>query len=138
VTTAYHSTGIPTIEVYTALPRRAPLALRASRYAGRLLGSSLVQRFLRGRIQRQPPGPSEEERRRGKSLLWGEVKDGRGERVAARLSGPEGYSMTVGTALLILEKVLAGDVKPGFQTPSRAYGAGFILGLDGVTRELAP
>ena len=35
----------------------------------------------------------------------------------------------------IVEKVLAGELSAGFQTPSRVYGADFVLSLDGVTRE---
>ena len=32
------------------------------------------------------------------------------------------------------ERVLAGEAKPGFQTPSTAFGADFILEFDGVRR----
>jgi hypothetical protein len=39
------------------------------------------------------------------------------------------------TAIAIARRVLAGDFKPGFQTPSLAYGADFILQFEGVTRE---
>jgi hypothetical protein len=38
------------------------------------------------------------------------------------------------TALAILERVLAGEAPAGFQTPSRAYGADFILTVPGVVR----
>jgi hypothetical protein len=34
-----------------------------------------------------------------------------------------------------MQRILAGDFKPGFQTPSRAYGEDFILGFPGVARE---
>jgi hypothetical protein len=42
---------------------------------------------------------------------------------------------TARTALAAIEKVLAGNVSPGFQTPSLAYGADFVLEGEGVTRE---
>ena len=29
---------------------------------------------------------------------------------------------------------MAGEVRPGFQTPARVYGADFILGVPGVER----
>jgi hypothetical protein len=32
-------------------------------------------------------------------------------------------------------RVAAGEVKPGFQIPSLAFGAEYILNFDGVTRE---
>jgi saccharopine dehydrogenase (NAD+, L-lysine-forming) len=53
----------------------------------------------------------------------------------ARLRGPDGYTFTVRAALAVVERVLTGAAPPGFQTPSMAYGADFVLGLEGVTRE---
>jgi hypothetical protein len=39
------------------------------------------------------------------------------------------------TAIAIAQRVLAGDAPTGFQTPSLAYGADFIMQFDGVGRE---
>jgi short subunit dehydrogenase-like uncharacterized protein len=109
VSTAYHSTGIPKVEVYMAAPLRLRLAARVSRPFAWLLGSRLVQGLLRRRISRGPPGPTEEERARG-------------------IQGPDGYTLTVHAALAVVERVLASDAPPGFQTPSTAYGCDFVLG----------
>jgi short subunit dehydrogenase-like uncharacterized protein len=135
VSTAFYSTGIPDIEVYAAVPSSARRMMVASRYLGWLLGSSPVQNFLKRRIKAQPPGPNETERARGRSFVWGEVTDDAGERRVSRLSGPEGYTLTVMTALKIIERVLAGKSTAGFQTPSLAYGADFVLEIEGVSRE---
>jgi short subunit dehydrogenase-like uncharacterized protein len=71
--------------------------------------------------------------------MWGEVRDPAGQMAAARLRTPEGYTLTALTAVACVERVLAGRAPPGFQTPSRAYGADFILEIDGVRRDdLAP
>jgi saccharopine dehydrogenase (NAD+, L-lysine-forming) len=94
-----------------------------------------VQRLLKRRIQAGPPGPTEEERARGRTVLWGEVTDERGRRAVARLRGPDGYTFTVRAALAVVERVLAGGAPAGFQTPSTAFGPDFVLGLEGVTRE---
>jgi saccharopine dehydrogenase (NAD+, L-lysine-forming) len=51
-----------------------------------------------------------------------------------RLRGPDGYTFTVRAALAVVERVLAVEAPPGFQTPSTAYGADFVLGLEGVAR----
>ena len=134
VATAYHSTGIPNVEVYMAAPARLVWAMRASRYLNPLLKAGPVQRFLEARIQKGPAGPDERTREGGRTLLWGEVTDEAGGRAEARLRTPEGYKLTVLASLLVLEKVLAGDVKPGFQTPAAAYGAELVLELDGVER----
>ena len=42
------------------------------------------------------------------------------------------------SAVAALERVLAGATKPGFQTPSLAFGPDFILGVEGVSREDLP
>jgi short subunit dehydrogenase-like uncharacterized protein len=135
LSTAFHSTGIPNIEVYMAAPLGTRLVLCASRYLGWVLGSSFVQKRLKHRIQAGPSGPTDEERARGTSFLWGEATDDTDQRVVTRLRGPEGYTLTVLAALAVVERVVAGDAPPGFQTPSRGYGPDFVLGLESVVRE---
>jgi short subunit dehydrogenase-like uncharacterized protein len=135
VSTAYYSTGIENIEVFSVFPKAMRPMMVASRYIGFLLRSAPVQAFLKSRVNAQPPGPSDEERQRGLSLLWGEVTDDYGNRHEARLRGPEGYTLTALTSLNIVEKVLAGKVSTGFQTPAKLYGPDLILEIDGVTRE---
>jgi short subunit dehydrogenase-like uncharacterized protein len=135
VSTAYHSTGIPDIEVYMAAPLGLRVAARLSRYLGWALGSRPVQGFVKKRIRAGSPGPTEAERQRGKSFLWGEVSDDAGRRAVSLLRGPEGYELTAVAALAVVERVLAGDTPAGFQTPSRAYGPDFVLGIPGVVRE---
>jgi short subunit dehydrogenase-like uncharacterized protein len=90
---------------------------------------------MKSRIKSGPPGPSDAERARGKSIVWGEAEDAAGKRCVSRLQGPEGYTLTSMTALAAVERVLAGHAPAGFQTPSRAYGADFIMEIEGVTRE---
>lgn len=135
VVTAYYSTGIPNIEVYSALPSSVRFMMKATRLLSPLLASNAAQRFLKRRIQAQPAGPSDEERARGASFLWGEVEDDRGERATSRLRTPEGYTLTALTALAIVEKVLARKFSAGYQTPSTAYGPDFILQIEGVERQ---
>src|SRR5262249_9348699 len=138
VSTAYYSTGIPDIEVYMAMPFKRRLAARLSRYLGWLLGSSMMQERMKRKIQAGPPGPTDEQRACGRSLLWGEVTDDAGKRVVSRLRGLEGYTLTILAALAVVERVLAGEVRPGFQTPSLVYGPDFVLGLTGIVRDDDP
>lgn len=135
VATAFYSTGIPNIEVYAAIPANVRRMMKWTRSFGKLLGSAPVQRFLKKRIRAQPPGPNEEERTRGKSFVWGEVKDDAGNKAVSRLQGPEGYTLTALTALVIVERVLGGQFTVGFQTPSKAYGPDLIMEIEGVTRQ---
>jgi len=135
VSTAFHSTGIANIEVYTAASPSAIRALVLSRYLGPLLATPPAQHLLKRRVRSRTPGPSVERRRAAVARLWGEVWDGDGHRAQARLRTPEGYTLTALTAVAAAKKVLAGGAKPGFQTPSLAFGADFILEAAGVERE---
>jgi short subunit dehydrogenase-like uncharacterized protein len=135
VSTAYRSTGIPNVEVYVGAPALARASLRASRFLRPVLRTDAVKGFLKRRIRAGAAGPTAEERARGSTVLWGEAKDDAGGRAVSRLSGPEGYALTVDAAIAVADEALAGHAPPGFQTPSRAYGPDFVLRLPGVQRE---
>ena len=132
VSTAFYSTGIPNIEVYTVLPEENLRLLKLSRYIGWLLATKPVQNYL----QKQIPegGPNEAERAKGKTYLWGEATDNAGDKVESRLECPEGYTMTGLTALKIAEKILAGNFCVGFQTPAKCYGADLVLEIENTSR----
>ena len=67
-------------------------------------------------------------------LLIAEVTDEK-QSVRAKLRTPEAYYLTSLTSVEIMKRILSSDFKPGFQTPSKVYGADFILQFDGVQRE---
>jgi len=136
VSTAYYSTGIPNIETYFAFPRvminffygmRALGPLFYNRVAKSIL-KSLVNTFL-------PPGPSEAKRKKRFATIIGEATDDKGNRAASKLITPEAYICTALTTVEIMKQILDGNCKPGFQTPSLAYGADFILQFENVKRE---
>ncbi len=133
VATAFYSTGIPNIEVFTVAPPSAVKMMKASRYLGWLLASGPIQKYLQKKIP--PGGPSDEERASGKTLLWGGASDSDGNSVEARMQAPEGYTLTALAALNISQKILDGNFTPGYQTPAKAYGADLVLEIDGVTRQ---
>ncbi len=138
VSTAFHSTHIPEIEVYAGVSRFERSMMIATRGLAGLLRSGPVQSFLKWRIRSGPPGPTEAQRARGCIRLWGEVEDASGARAVSRMRTPEGYAFTAVSAVAIAQRVLAGEAPPGFQTPSRAYGADFALAIPGVTRHDDP
>ncbi|HEY1381652.1 MAG TPA: saccharopine dehydrogenase NADP-binding domain-containing protein [Gemmataceae bacterium] len=134
VATAWYSTGIPNVEVYAAAPWSFRLAARLSRYVRPLLRRKRAQAAIVRRLTGGAAGPTAEERARGRSYLWGEVADAEGRTAAAREEGPEGYTLTVHAALAAAERVLAGGVPTGYQTPAAAFGPDFVLTLPGVRR----
>ncbi len=132
VSTAFYSTGIPNIEVYTVVPEPQLKLLKLSRYLGWLLAAKPINNLLQSQIP--AGGPNDEERAKGKTYLWGEASDADGNKVEARQQGAEGYTTTALTALKIAEKILNGNFFAGFQTPAKCYGADLILEIEGVTR----
>jgi len=133
VSTAFYSTGIPNIEVFTIVPPSNLKMMKMSRYLGWLLAMGPIQSYLQKNIP--AGGPSDAEREKGRTLLWGEASDADGNKVESRLQGPEGYTVTAIAALNIAEKILARSFTPGYQTPAKAYGADLILEIDGTARQ---
>lgn len=135
VSTAFHNTGIPNIMVYMAIHPKALRFMRMQRYTSWLLKRSFVKNQMKKRVQSRQPGPTDEQRAKAKSLVWGEARNSKGEVIAANFIGPEGYTLTAHTALMVTQKVLDGNFKPGFQTPGKAYGADLIMELKDTIRK---
>lgn len=133
VSTAFYTTGIPNIEVYTVVPPPQLKLLKLSRYLGWILATSPVQNYLQNQIPEG--GPDEAARATGKTYLWGKVTDPDGNSAETRQTCPEGYTTTYLAALTIAEKILKGNFAAGFQTPAKMYGADLILEIEGTNRE---
>ncbi len=125
--TAFVSTRIPDIRCYAATPRSSIRWIRWTRPFHGLLGRTWVKDRLEAWVDANVHGPDEEQRRRCRSHLWGEVVDAGGTRVSATLVTPEGYRMTALGAVETARRMLAGDLAPGAWTPAQAFGARFIL-----------
>lgn len=135
VSTAYHSTGIPNVTVYMAFPKVMVNMMRLTRYAGPILYTRMARDFIKWLIGKfLAPGPTRKQNENGFSLLIAEVTDGK-QTVRAKLKTPEAYYLTALTSVEIMKRILNNDLKAGFQTPSKVYGADFILQFAGVTRE---
>ncbi len=132
LSTAYHSTGIPNIETYTVFPGPIRWLLQPGGSGMRLLTSQRGQHLVQRLIQRLPPGPSDKALARGLTRVWGEVSNENGQRIAARLRGPEAYLFTARSALAIAQRVLQAKTQPGYQTPARVYGVDLLRSIAGV------
>ncbi len=132
VSTAYYSTGIPNTEFYAAIGQGALRFLYLKKIFRPLLANRRIKGILKSIVSARVKGPSSEEREHRRSLLWGEVKNKFGNVVELRLECPEGYKLTVDSALRSVEAVLAGGIAPGAKTPSLAFGAEFVLTLNDV------
>jgi short subunit dehydrogenase-like uncharacterized protein len=137
VSTAFHSTGIPDIEVYMAVPPSYARTMKWIRPIAPLLDKPLPQRALKALIDRRTPGPDAEARNAGRVQLWGRAENAAGRTVDATLVTPEGYKLTAEAALECMLRVLGGKVPPGAHTPSTAFGASFVTELAGCDLKVA-
>jgi short subunit dehydrogenase-like uncharacterized protein len=132
VATAYHTTGIPNIRVYTAASPRSIRRARRLAPLLPLLGWRPIKRLLLKAIARRVTGPPPEVRETARMYLWGEVRNPAGERVTGTLSTPEGYRLTAESAVECMLRTLAGRVPAGSWTPARGFGPHFVTELPGV------
>ncbi len=135
ISTAYTTTGIGNIEVYFEMTHATRLFAYMIHYLGWFYGTGFMQNVLMKYADRQPEGPTEEERNSDRSVFVATAEGKDGKTASARLTTPEGYKLTCLTALLIAEKVLKGKIKTGYATPALAYGPDLIMEIEGVTRE---
>jgi short subunit dehydrogenase-like uncharacterized protein len=126
VASAYYSTGIGNIEVYAAGSARQFAALRRWRWLLPAVGVWPLRTLAKWLIERRLPGPSAASRDRETASLWGRVEDSHGARVEGTLTTPNGYSLTVMTALAAVERLLTTPLSSGFLTPALAFGPDFI------------
>ncbi len=136
VSTAFYSTGIPTIRVFMAQSAGVVRFMKLTRYIGGWLHIPWVKKWLARQIDRRVTGPSTRDRQTGQNYLWGQVTNNTGKMVQATLKTPEGYQLTAITALLATERVLNNELTPGFHTPASAFGPDFILQVEGTARKL--
>lgn len=135
VYTAHHTTGIPDVEVYLEVQPWERALFLGSRIFAPLYQTPLGQTLLEAQVRMLPEGPTEAERARQRRVLVAEAEDGSGRRARSRLHTPEAYTFTAATAVEIVARALRGEVRSGFQTPARVYGADFVLSFAGVVRE---
>ncbi len=132
VSTAFYSTGIPNIEVYTGVPKNQLRQMRMAGRLGSILKLGFVQNYLKNSIEKKVKGPNEQERAADETILWGEAKNAAGNRAAFRMTTPEGYTLTVDASLTVVKRILAEGIAPGALTPSMAFGPDFVTTLSGV------
>ena len=136
VYTAFHTTGIPNITVFTGMPVKMMNTMKRASKLGWLIKTPLFQKIGRYFIRKKIDGPSVEKREHLKTQLHGRVWDNNGNEVVAEMETPESYKLTAITAVLCAIKILAGDASPGFQTPAGAFGSDLIMEVDDTKREI--
>ena len=117
VSTAHFSTSIPNIEVYIPASPRLVKRLKRINFLRPLLGLGFVQNYIKKRIDKTVTGPSDKQRAKLKTYVWGEVKNAKGESKQLRMVTSNGYALTVTGSIKMVEHTLKTD-KSGYFTPS--------------------
>jgi short subunit dehydrogenase-like uncharacterized protein len=132
VSTAYHTTGIPNIRVYTGMHPAAIKRMRSFRKALPIIGLKPIKRLAQWWVGRTVTGPDEAARRVARTFIWGQATDAQGASVSGTVETPEGYNLTAIAAVECVKRVLAGSVEPGTWTPGSAFGPELLDALPGV------
>jgi saccharopine dehydrogenase (NAD+, L-lysine-forming) len=138
VATGQITTGVGDIEVYSELNWTQRLSYRASGMAMAVTGAGPWRTVGGALAAAWPEGPAEDSRRRAEFVMICEAVDPWRRVSRVRMRTSDGYTVSELTAAAAVERVLSGDASPGFQTPARVFGAGFILGLGCATLDAAP
>jgi short subunit dehydrogenase-like uncharacterized protein len=131
ISTAFYSTHIPNIVVYTATPKPAAIISRLFSPFTPLMAKPSAQEFLNKLVDNYVHGPDEVARAAGSSKLWGMVRNAKGQTQEMLLDVAEGYQFTAHSSLACVNGVLAGRAAAGTQTPAMAFGAAFVLEIEG-------
>jgi len=131
ISTAYSTTGIPNIVVYTAVPRVAALLSRLTSPLMVLMKPAFIQQKLKRLIEKNVQGPDQATRQVGCMRLWGRVENAKGEQAEIWLDLSDGYQFTMLASLAVMEAVLKNTPAPGYQTPAGAFGPDFIESIPG-------
>jgi short subunit dehydrogenase-like uncharacterized protein len=133
VSTAWRTTSIPNIRVYSGTGRKAIRRMRRIAPILPLLGWRPVNRLLR-RIASWKKGPDEALRKRSTMEVWGSVSRRDGAALSRAMITPEGYQFTAVSAVSALQRLLSMQPVPsGSFTPATIFGSSFVLEIPGVT-----
>jgi short subunit dehydrogenase-like uncharacterized protein len=134
VASAYYTTSIPNITVFT--PISSPLLgiWRLINAFGFILQSHRVRTWLIKKIDKSVKGPDAAVRDASPTWVWGEAKDPSGRRQEIRVSSLNCYSLTVFSSLAIVERLIANGFPPGCWTPAAITGKDSILSLPGTSK----
>lgn len=127
--TAWHTTGIPNIDVVFPL-RAGTFELLIEPIMRGAFNSPWVRKRLISLIDRRVEPPGEKELDEVGVVLFGEVENARGDRRAAIMDCPNGYALTAKAAFVTVEHLLEYEGEGGYRTPSQ------LLGADVPEREL--
>lgn len=137
VFTAYISTGIPNVSVYTYVPNEVLKMSWVMNLFSPMLKNKPILHAAQNLIDLFVKGPDENLRQRGFSYVVGYGKNAEGKEVEIEIRTKEGYQFTAESAVLAVQKILEQSVQipGGFSTPSLTFGADFVYEIPGTVAQ---
>jgi short subunit dehydrogenase-like uncharacterized protein len=132
--TAFQTTGIPNITTYMAFPPGSIRLMRLMTPLGqRVLAVRAIRRLFQKWVEKTVHGPDAEMRRTRRSYVWARAADESGREAQAWLETSESYQFTAVGGVCCVEKILQ-ERPQGALTPALAFGADFVLEIEGTRR----
>ncbi len=134
VASAFYTTGIPDITVFTPISPVSLAIARLTNGVGPVLRSPRLQTWLVKKIEKDVRGPDVSTREASPAWVWGEAKDAHGRSHTIRIVTSNGYSLTVFSSLALAQHLMSNACPPGCWTPAGLVGENFILSLPGTSK----
>lgn len=133
VSTAFHSTEIPNVEVYIPISPKGAKNMRKMNWFRWLVKFSYIQNKMKEQVGKNSRGPTLEQRSKLKTYLWGEVSNAKGEVVTGRFDTCNGYQLTYLAALKINQFLLENQAVGGAFTPSKLINNRLIFDVENTS-----
>lgn len=131
VSTAFKTTGIPSITVYFAVTSSFRLAMLVSNMLAPILRLPPIRKRMLASAS-AAVGPDAPTRQNAPTYVWGEVRNALGKTRTARVRTANGYDVTIHGALAVVLHIMEADtLEPGYTTPALLCGAGLVETLPG-------
>lgn len=131
VSTAFHTTGIPNIEVFIPAPAGMILGAKLANLIRPLLKWQWLQQLMKAQIEKTVTGPDEALRDKQPTFVWGEAKNAKGETKTARIQTVNVYSLTITGALAVVDYLMQQQPAGGTYTPAKLVGSELVAQLPG-------
>ena len=135
VATAYYSTGIPNITVYTPRKQKGIDKIKRQRKWLFIMKLGIVQNFIKNKLDKKivNGGDSDEKRTQSKMWVWAEVKNDSGQLYSGKFQVANGYDVTGFGAMAIAKYLLEKELAGGYYTPSKLMGPDILDSLPGFS-----
>lgn len=132
ISTAYTTTSIPNIKVYTPTSKAQLKILKKMTKISKLLEKHWSQKLLCKLVDWKVKGPDKAKREKETSFVWGMVRDVKGNELSARIRTTNGYTIAAIAPVYIVQRLLSSSkIEYGYTTPAQLMGPEFIRNIEG-------